>query len=240
MVIRDLLQGARSLVFPAACAACDLPWADREVPLCSSCLLQVPLLPTAACRCCALPLEGPGAGVELCLGCRTRPPPFDQAISPFLYAGGAKTLVTRLKYGGEISLASFLGKRMACAARERLAGSLPEFVLPVPLHPVRLRERTFNQAGLLARVVARELRLPLRENLLTRQRFTPSQTELPRRERLRNLQGAFSFETDSLLAGATVLLVDDVLTTGATASACAQRLKRAGIRRVAVVTACRG
>lgn len=237
-MLRDFLQGASSLLFPSGCAACNQPLTEPEEALCAPCRDPLPLLPLASCRSCALPLFG--AGVECCETCRLHPPAFDRAVSPFLYEGSAKALVTALKFEGRTSLTGFLSKRMACVVRERLVDLPFQAVLPVPLHPVRLRERTFNQAALLARGVAEELRLPLKEHWIARRRFTRPQTELPREERIRNLRGAFQFEADPVPEAAAVLLVDDVLTTGATAGACARILKEHGIRQVAVVTACRG
>lgn len=240
-MFQDLLQGAKSLLFPVVCAACGHPLDNSgENPLCPSCLTQLPELPTALCRRCALPLPGPGAGVEICLSCRVNPPAFDGAACSFLYQGGAKTLVTALKYGGRTSLADFLGKQLAHEVRNRLSGLPLQAVVPVPLHPVRQRERTFNQAALLARAAAAELRLPLREEWLVRKRFTRPQTELAREERIRNLRGAFERTADLDPACSGVLLIDDVLTTGATAGACARLLKAGGIRHVAVAAVCRG
>lgn len=239
-MLRNFIQGTQSLLFPAACTACHQPLEEPENPLCTSCLADLPLLPPTVCRSCALPLPAAGNGAALCLACRVRPPAYDRVISPFLYEGPAKALVTALKYGGRMPTARFLGKRMACAVRERLVlETPPQAVLPVPLHPVRQRERTFNQAALLARAVASELKLPFRDDAILRRRLTRPQTQLTREERARNLRDAFAWigpETSD----SSILLVDDVLTTGATAGACARLLKRSGIRHVAVVTACRG
>lgn len=193
-----------------------------------------------ACRSCALPLPAPDGGAAHCLTCRVRPPAFDRVISPFLYEGPAKVLVTALKYSGRTALAGFLGKRMACVVREQLLERPLQMVLPVPLHPSRQRERTFNQAALLARALAKELRLPCRENGLIRRRFTQPQTGLRRGERARNLQNAFEAAWEAETFAESILLVDDVLTTGATAGACARLLKQRGVRFVAVAAACRG
>ena len=129
---------------------------------------------------------------------------------------------------------------MATEVVQRLGNDPADLVLPIPLHPVRQRERTFNQAEVLAEALARELVLPCRSNLLLRTQPTRPQAELTREERARNVRGAFALNPDPSIRGQRVLLVDDVLTTGSTAEACAHLLKTAGALHVVAVTAVRG
>ncbi|MBI3962000.1 MAG: ComF family protein [Deinococcus sp.] len=141
--------------------------------------------------------------------------------------------VKALKYGSVRTLATPLGRRLGEAVQAQ--GWRPDLVVPVPLHPARLRDRGFNQAELLARQVAQVLARPL-EKPLQRVRETPSQTRLSGQRRIANVQGAF--QCSRLLTGA-VLLVDDVTTTGATAHACARALLAAGARQVQLAVLCR-
>jgi ComF family protein len=165
----------------------------------------------------------------------------DGTVSPFLYEGVCRDLVLALKYQGRTSLVPFLADRMAeeVVRQMGLPATEADRILPVPLHPTRLRERTFNQAELLARALADRMGIPCEENLLIRCRPTQPQAELTREERSRNVRGAFDLRSGSGLRGSRLLLVDDVLTTGATAEACAALLKKAGARSVWVVTAAR-
>jgi ComF family protein len=148
-------------------------------------------------------------------------------------------MVLALKYEGRLSLVPFLASKMAEEALRRLGEGPADRVLPVPLHPTRLRERTFNQAELLADAVARRMGIPCEKELLIRCRPTRPQAELTREERSRNVRGAFDLRRGSSLKGQRLILVDDVLTTGATAEACAKLLKSAGTRSVWAVTAAR-
>lgn len=217
-MMAQLARGFHSLLFPKTCMGCGGSSEETGGPLCPACRSQLPR--------CLFPWSG--SGLRL-----------DGGVSPFLYEGTAKEMVLALKYQGRISLAPFLARSMAEELLRRPENLPADLILPVPLHPVRLRERTFNQAELLARFLSRELAVPCESGLLIRCRPTRPQAELNREERARNVQGAFDLRGKTRLKGLRILLVDDVLTTGSTAEACARLLKSAGARTVTAVTAVR-
>lgn len=206
------------MLFPATCAGCRLPLESGPLsPLCGGCANQLPRCPFPRL---------PGRGRAL-----------DGALSPFLYEGVCRDLILALKYEGRLSWVPFLASNIAEEALRRLGPLSADRILPVPLHPTRLRERTFNQAELLAHAVARQLGVPCETELLIRCRPTQPQMELTREKRSRNVRGAFDLRRGSSLKGQRLLLVDDLLTTGATAEACAKLLKSAGARSVWALTA---
>ena len=236
MLIAEILRGLESLLFPMACVACRTPLESRRDVLCPACCASLPRSQAPWCQVCGRSLAGLGAGIVRCTDCSRSSFFFDQAISPCPYEGSAKELVKALKYQGRLSVTPFLGELLAETVRERLGGDPADAVVPVPLHSTRLRERTFNQAQVLARELSRRLDLPCWKHLLVRQSATPPQTDHLRQERLKNVAEAFAIQPDPFLRSARILLVDDVLTTGATASACAKLLKTAGAAGVTVVT----
>ncbi len=188
---------------------------------CAGCEGSLPYISTACPR-CAIPLAG-GGGHE-CGPCQRKPPPFERAVALFRYDDPVRGLIHDLKYGGQIHLARLFGELLV----ERLAGAggHPDRIIPMPLHPRRLRERGYNQSLEIARPVARRLGLPLDYDTLTRIRPTVAQADLPLEERARNVRGAFA--AAGRLKGLRVALLDDVLTTGHTATAAARALRRAG------------
>jgi len=176
----------------------------------------------------------PGRGGAACGRCLARPPPWEAAFSLLRYDYPADSAIKSLKYGARLAVGRVLGELMA----ERLAGrALPAVIVPVPLHPVRERERGFNQATELARPLAAALGLMLDAGLCRRVRATPSQSALDRRTRARNLRGAFVLRR--ALDADEIAIVDDVVTTGATAAALTHTLRRAGARRVEIWSAAR-
>ena len=164
-----------------------------------------------------------------CVTCRTRPPAFSQAWTLYPYQSPLKEAIKLFKYQGKISLAGPMTTLMTTAL-----GAIPaiDLIIPVPLHPTRLREREYNQSLLLAYGLSTSLHIPLSYTTLIRTRETPPQTSLTRQERLKNLRRSFATHTPQLLKEKTVLLVDDVYTTGTTVNECAKALRKAGSGKV--------
>jgi ComF family protein len=228
--VRGVVGAALDLVYPPRCYACDAETEGEPEPrLCDPCRAAlVPIL--NPCPRCAAP-RGPGVEGRRCPACRSLRPGFRAAVAAVEYRGPAPLLVQRLKYAGERFQAYLLGEMIGRSVAEAGFAGDPDVVVPVPLAPVRRRERGFNQAGLLAVEAGRLLGLPVRDRWLARPVSTLPQAGLSRRARLRNLEGCFRARRRGL-RGAAVLLVDDVLTTGATLSEAARTCRRAGARAV--------
>ncbi len=215
-----MLKNLSSLLFGGTCFLCR--GAAREV-LCRECNADLPRLHPPRCPRCAL--ESPQGAV--CGRCLAQPPHYDATVAALAYEFPADTLVHALKFRGELALAPLLGNLLApmIAPGERI-----DCVVPVPLSARRLRERGYNQAVELARPLAAAARAPLELSLCERSRDAPPQIDLPWSERERNVRGAFRC-TRSLI-GASVAVVDDVMTTGATLDEVAATLKGAGASQV--------
>jgi ComF family protein len=179
------------------------------------------------------------APLPLCAACRGRPPGFDYARAAARYDGVVREALHAFKFRSRWTLAAPLADLLVEVVAGHLPDGIPDLLLPVPLHPRRERERGFNQASLLARRVGRSLGCPVRETVLARVVATRSQTELDAAARRANVRNAFAVRRPALVAGRHVVLVDDVLTTGATLSECARRLREAGASRVGALTVAR-
>ena len=225
------------LLFPEKCASCarGIRPEKEQLPLCPRCRDSMRPNTPPLCSRCGRHLEKSAA--RMCRACAANPPHFDRALAPLRYEGAAKALVRDLKYRQRDYLGPCLSRVMAAYLCEY---SIPcdhiDMVVPVPLHPARLREREFNQAQVLAKGVARLLGKRLDERLLARSRNTPTQTEREEKERRENVSGAFEVCDAGRVKGAKIILVDDVLTTGATCSEAARCLKAAGAAWVMVLT----
>lgn len=214
---------------PGSCLLCGAHRAGKDgLDLCPGCLADLPRN-TQPCPHCAEPATPPG---QLCGHCQRHPPPCDRVIAPWRYEAPLDGLVLRLKSPQGIVAARTLGNLLADHLAEDASNSRPDLILPIPLHGKRLRERGFNQAGLLARRLSRRLDIPWRPDVLEKVRQTEDQRGLDRKGRRKNLRGSFACKP--LPAGCHVALVDDVVTTGATSEEAARTLKRAGAGRVEV------
>jgi ComF family protein len=235
-----LLDALAGLLWPPRCVACGCtlpPVGTRDLPggpFCPGCRESVVAWSEPGCPRCGEPFDsGPS---HLCGACLAEPPPFSGLGAALLYGGAGAEAVIRLKYSRSPWNAVPLGRLMSRIVGPRLPESDgTRVVVPVPLHPRRLRERGFNQSALLARELARFAGLPLRTGFLERLRETRSRKWLSRAERHADLVGAFAVGERKRLAGLGILLVDDVVTTGATARAASLALLSAGATAVHVV-----
>ncbi|MGQ9583927.1 MAG: double zinc ribbon domain-containing protein [Anaerolineae bacterium] len=224
----SLGRGALDLLFPPRCGGCNSlgHW------LCPQCREALAWLEPPLCTQCGIPLRDG----SLCRACANHPLPYLHIRSAVFFEGAARQAVHRLKYVGRAALAAALAQVMLEAwEREHV---LVQAVVPVPLHPERLRERGYNQAEVLARQLARLTSLPLVEAGLRRTRNTPPQVGLSMLERQRNVEGAFWCQ-ERQFEGQTVLLVDDVCTTGSTLRAAAQALHQGGAVEIWALTLAR-
>lgn len=229
------LAGIVGLVYPPSCIACQAATAEAQA-LCARCWAGIGFIERPYC-------ERLGTPFEVDLGCGlvspaaiADPPVFARARAVCRFDGAARELVHRLKYGDRTELALTLGRMMAQAGHELLAEA--DLIVPIPLHRTRLWTRRFNQAAALARELARHGGVACGQAALTRVKRTKQQVGLTRPQRADNLQGAFKVlpAMKPAVDGRRILLVDDVLTTGATANAAARALLRAGAREVDILT----
>jgi ComF family protein len=237
LAARSILDPLLAVVFPSFCVVCRSVLGEfSRGPLCAACFEALPRHRDALCS-CGIPLAGRAA--PPCGRCRRNLTPFDRGASLGPYEGSLRTVLHALKYTRRRRLAARLAD--ALLAEPAVQGLLgPDALLvAVPLHPRRRRERGFNQSELIARALGRRTGLPVLTRALTRRRDTPPQAGLSAAERRRNVAAAFATRACPALCGRTVILVDDVLTTGATARACAAALRRAGAAAVRVLTVAR-
>jgi len=222
-------------VFQAGCAGCDAPVAPG-MAMCPGCALSLYEI-EAACPRCGEPIEGP---VDVtCSRCLRAPLPLERMTAPYRFGGQLAVALRRLKLGKRGKVARALGPLLGPALAD--AATDCDAIVPVPLHRRRLAARGFNQAQLLARFAARDLPIAVAANALARTRRTPPQRGLGARARATNVAGAFTVPARqrSRVAGARILLVDDVITTGATMSAAARALSATGAAAVVGFAAAR-
>lgn len=230
-MVDGLIAATRRLLVPPRCSFCAAPIADGLA--CAGCLAALPWN-RPACPVCALPQSGPLAGP--CSACLARSPPFDRAWAAFRHEPPIAQAIHGLKYHAQFRQARPLGLAMAQAIARR-PEPLPQWLLPVPLHGSRLRRRGYNQALELARVLASRLAIDLQPDAAKRLRATPDQIGQSAAERRRSVRGAFA--VSDAVAGRSVAIVDDVMTTGSTVSELARVCRRAGAAAVEVWTATR-
>lgn len=229
-------QSIVSLLYPPACLLCHRRIDDTSAVFCQACERAMqPLLPPV-CQRCGVGLSGAYDATALCQRCQKRPLAFDRARAPFVYVGAIREAIHAFKYGGHRRIGVWLASHMARVASALLPVSEIQAAVPVPMHWAKRRLKGAHPAALLARTVAELLHVPCELDGLQRTRWTPTQTRLTARQRFRNVQGTFRM-TRPLRSDGTILLIDDVLTSGATAHACALALRTAGVRTVSVLTA---
>ena len=234
---RVVLETLGDLFFPRHCAGCAV--AIRTGWLCADCSDSlIPVVPPR-CETCSRPYSG-ALESFVCSNCRGKAFHFRHAVAVMQSRGIVRELIHRFKYGGETWIAGLLGDFLRQGLRDARLIDLPfDAVVPVPLHPLRTREREFNQAEVLARNLARAQGWEFCD-ALQRVRYTVTQTHFDRRRRLENLRNAFRVCRNAAVEGKRLLLVDDVLTTGSTLDECARMLQRAGAEAIHALTVARG
>ncbi|MDR3401350.1 MAG: ComF family protein [Chthoniobacter sp.] len=243
MKIADALRLAGEAVldalYPPHCAKC-LAETPSGVHLCPACAGQAPKIEAPFCRQCSQPFDGAIEGEFVCGQCKDRKLPFDCAVARYRSRGVVREFIHRFKYERHFYLRQPLGEWLAETLEdERIAAQPFDALVPVPLHTARYRERDFNQAEVLAKLLAKRAGKPVLK-ALKRIRYTTTQTRLDRDERMENLRNAFRVRHASAVHSRHLILVDDVFTTGSTVAECARVLRQAGAASVRVVTVARG
>lgn len=237
-LFRTLPQVALNALLPPRCLACGA-LVERTASLCADCWAGIAFIAPPHCACCGLPFDYDLGADALCGACAAEHPPFERARAVMRYDAASRGLLLAFKHGDRTDGAPAYGAWLTRAGTDLL--STADLIAPVPLHRWRLFTRRYNQAALLAHAVGREAGVPVVSDLLVRRRFTPSQGRLSAAARRRNVAGAFALNPGRAprLTGRRVLLIDDVMTTGATAAACARALRRGGAAAVDVLVVAR-
>ena len=229
--LRHGLRRAADLVLPPTCLSCRKP-AGVAGGLCPGCWQGIGFIERPYCEKLGTPFVSEIGEGALSPSAIANPPAYDRARAAARFSDVARDLVHLLKYGDRLDLANPLGGWMARSGRELLADA--DALVPVPLHWSRLFQRRYNQSAMLAREVSRLVKVPVEDDILLRTRATRPQVGLVRKERAQNVQGAFAVAEGARIRvkGKKLVVIDDVLTSGATADACARVLRRAGAARV--------
>lgn len=236
-----ILRAGLGLIFPEVCQLCEQERAEvRHGLVGAKCWSQVRFIRPPFCERCGLPFEGDLTTSFVCTNCHELDLHFTSARSAVVAKTTVLEVIHRFKYSRALWFEPFLTDLLLREALPALKGAGWGGIVPVPLHPVKQREREFNQAELLARPLAAALKIPVEMNILRRIAPTLTQTKLSREQRASNMTGAFAVRAGQRLDGRRLVLLDDVFTTGATTNACAKALRAAGAAEVCVWTVARG
>lgn len=237
----DIANRILDLVYPRWCEGCGIGMGLEEIGhICWDCTRAFALIAPPYCELCGDPCDGDLSGTYTCTLCRQHPPSFKLARSAVRYRAAVKDVIQGYKYRQAIHLTEDLGTLLEACFRATMPSQLIDAVVAVPLHPTRQRERTYNQSDLLANWLARRMNWDLGRDGLCRVRQTESQTTFSADQRRRNVRGAFEAGRPDWIQGRRLLLVDDVVTTGATLHECASVLMDAGAVSVVALTVARG
>jgi len=228
------------LLYPRRCLGCGASSPETFRYVCWDCWSDAARVEAPFCNLCGDPVAGAVDHDFICYSCSVETPAFDGARSAARYDGVVGEALRQLKYEKALWLAPDMAELLHNCLEAEYPGRIFDLIVPVPLHHVRRRERGYNQSAVLAYELGRRMGCPLPSGVLKRVRPTATQTNLTAKERLSNVVGAFKHKRAKGLAGRRVLLVDDVMTTGATVNACAKTLKASGVASVHVITAARG
>lgn len=219
-------------VLPPRCLSCGTI-VDMAGALCPDCFNGFTFIAQPSCRVCGIPLQAAAPDDPVCGACLRERPDYNRARAVFVYNDASKSLLLKLKHGDRTDAAVHLARWMQRAGEELLLAC--DVIVPVPLHRWRLLWRSYNQSALLANALGRIAHKPVVADALSRIKATPSQGRLDRQSRRRNVARAFAVRRGPAIAGKRVLLIDDVLTSGATAEACTRALLAGGAQRVDVL-----
>lgn len=227
---KGLLRQLLDFALPPRCSGCGTI-VEQVHSFCADCWTGIDFLGDGGCSACGLPLEATDAGT--CAVCLAKPPRIGRTRAAVAYDELSRSLVLKLKYGRKVALARTMARFMAPLVGSEATDAV---LVPVPLHRSRLWQRGFNQSALVARELSKRTGLGSETQLLRRIKRTPPLKGMTRLQRRKAMAGAFRIDPSADLQGRTVVLVDDVLTTGSTANACARALIRAGAARVELLT----
>jgi competence protein ComFC len=238
---QDWLNTGLGFFYPEICHLCEAERATaKDGFVGAKCWTQVRFIRAPFCERCGLPFEGDLTAPFECTNCREMELHFSSARSAVVAKTVVLETIHRFKYQRALWFENFLADLLIREAAPVLRKQKWDFIVPVPLHPLKEREREFNQAENLAKHLSDAVKIPVNKKLLRRVTHTKTQTRLTKQERAANMNGAFAVRKNTRLNGERVVLLDDVFTTGATTSACAKALRAAGADDVCVWTVARG
>jgi ComF family protein len=227
-MVYNYLKSIQQAIYPATCQLCGNPGQDMDI--CTSCSNDLPHN-SNCCHICALPLPSSHTQGQTCGRCLRQTPSFDQCHAPFIYGHPISRLISDFKFNGKLHAGRLLSELLINFIEQNNL-ELPDLILPVPLHPTRLKERGFNQALELARPISRHFAIPLDTKSCRRIKATATQSTLHQNVRRKNMRGAFEAKKD--IDAKHLVIIDDVVTTGATVSELAKTVKSAGTIKVDV------
>lgn len=234
-VIKPYIKKTLDAIYPPQCIACHAP-VGVAGNLCASCWNDVNFIANPLCSCCGTPFELSAYGGAVCGECIAHPPLYKMARAVFCYDDASRRLITSFKYSDRIYTSDAFAKWMLRAGEEIMQDA--DFIISVPMHRLRLITRRYNQAALLANSMAKQSSLPVYHKILLRKKYTKPQASLTFKQRKLNVKGAFIINPKYMdrIINKNIIIVDDVMTTGATIDACIRPLLKAGAASVNVLT----